>query len=102
MQYTILNFLSPTLIPELGTDVAAGSASHGHQILIPVSAIRALPDQFAVTVLYNLNLTIVTAGSAIIALGIQLCVHDVVVDELHHFQHGRNVVLHVRIPLPAC
>ena len=33
---------------------------------------------------------------AVVALGVQLGVHDVVVDELHDLQHGVEVLLHVR------
>ena len=95
MQYPVPDFLSPALIPELGADIAAGAAGHVHLVLIRVAALGAFPDQLAV-VLHDLDLAVPTADLTIVALGVQLSVNDVVVDELHHFQHSGNVVLHIR------
>ena len=55
---------------------------------------RALPHQLAV-VLHNLDLTVEAALLAVIALGVQLRVHDVVVNVLHDADDGLEVVLHV-------
>ncbi len=95
MQDPVPDLLCPALIPELGADIAAGAAGHIHLVLIRVAALGALPDELAV-VLYDLDLTIPAADLAVVALGVQLGVNDVVVDELHHLQHGGDVVLHVR------
>ena len=46
-------------------------------------------------ILLDLNLAIVAAYLAVVGLGIQLGVHDVFIDELHHFQNGIDVVLHI-------
>ena len=94
MKYPFFDFLSSALIPVLSTDVAAGTAGHIHLALVGVAALGADPDQLAVHIL-DLDLTVIAAALAVVGLGVQLCVHDVVVDELHHLQHGRNVLLHV-------
>ena len=61
-----------------------------------VSAVRALPDQLTGLILDDLDLAIVTTTLTVIALRVQLRIHDIVIDELHHGQNSRNVVLHVR------
>ena len=94
MQHSVLDFLCSALVPELGADVAAGPAGHVHLVLVPVVAVGALPHQLAV-VLHDLDLAVKAADLAVIALGVQLGVHDVVVDELHEAQYGREVVLHI-------
>ena len=55
---------------------------------------RALPDQLAV-VLHDLDLAVVATHLAVVRLGVELGVHDVVVDELHDADDGLEVVLHV-------
>ncbi len=52
------------------------------------------PDELAV-VLSDLDLAIPAADLAIVALGVELGIDDVVIDELHHLQHCLQVVLHV-------
>ena len=47
-------------------------------------------------VFLDLNLSVIAAYLAVITLGIQLCVHDVVVDKLHDGQNSLQVILHVR------
>ena len=93
---TVTDFLSSSLVPELCSDVSAGTAGNGHLILIVVSAVRALPDQLTGLILDDLDLAIVTTTLTVIALRVQLRIHDIVIDELHHGQNSRNVVLHVR------
>ena len=94
MQDPVTNLLGTALVPELGADVAAGTAGHIHLTLVGVAALGALPDQLAIF-LSNLDLTVPAADLAIVALGVQLGVDDVVVDELHYFQNGGDIVLHV-------
>ena len=96
VQYPVFDFLSTSLIPELGSDITTGSAGNAHFSLILISTVRAFPDQFAGLVFFDLDFSIVSAYFAVVALGIQLCVHDVVVDELHDGEHRRNIILHVR------
>ena len=47
-------------------------------------------------VLVDLNLPIISADFAVIALGVELRIHDVLIDELHNREHRRNVILQVR------
>ncbi len=93
---TVTDFLSSSLVPELGSDVSAGTAGNGHLVLIAVSAVRALPDQLAGLILDNLDLSVVATALAVIALRVQLRIHDVIIDELHHRENRRDVVLHIR------
>lgn len=44
MQYPVTDLLGTSLVPELGSNVTAGTACHRHLVLITVSAVRALPD----------------------------------------------------------
>ena len=94
MQNPVPDLLRPALIPELGADIAAGPAGHVHLVLIRVAALGALPDELAVF-LYDLDLTVPAAHLAVVALGVELGIDDVVVDELHYLQYCFQVVLHV-------
>ena len=94
MQHAVADLLGSTLVPELGTDVAARTTSDVHFLLVAVAAVGALPHQLAI-VLNNLDLAIVAAHLAVVALGVELGVHDVVVDVLHHANDSLEVVLHV-------
>ena len=96
MHHALFDLLRSALIPELGSDIAAGSSRDIHRILIAVSAVRAFPYELAVLVGHDLDLSVITAFLAVIALGIQLSVHDVVIDELHHIEYRRNIILHIR------
>ena len=62
--------------------------------LVTVAALRAFPDELAV-VLDDLDFTIVSAAAAIIRLGVQLSVHDIVVDELQNAHNCFEVILNV-------
>ena len=95
MQNAVANFFGATLVPELGANVAAGTASNVELFLVAVAAMRALPNQLSV-VFDDLNLAVEATFLAIVALGVQLCLHDVVVDVLHHTDNGLQVVLHIR------
>ena len=94
MQHAILDFGGAALVPELGTDVAAGAAGNVQLALVAVMAVRALPHQLAV-VLHDLDLAVIAAHLAVVALGVQFCVHDVIIDELHHFDDSFQVILHI-------
>ena len=65
MQYPVLDLLGPSLVPELGSDITAGSSCHKHLILIVVAAVRALPDQLAGFVLLDQDLSVISAALAI-------------------------------------
>ena len=94
MQHSVLDLLGTALVPELGADVAAGPPGYVHLILVPVVAVGALPHQLAV-VLHDLDLAVKAADLTVIALGVQLGIHDVVVNELHQTEHCGEVVLHI-------
>ena len=94
MQDTILDFLCSALIPVLGTDIAAGTACNIHLALIRIAAVGTDPNQLAVFLL-NLDFTVETAALAVVGLGVQLRVHDVVVDILHQLQNRVDVMLHI-------
>ena len=94
MQHSVLDLGSSALVPELGADVAAGAAGDVQLVLVAVVALGAFPDQLAV-LRHDLDLAVVAADLAVVTLGVQLGVHDVLVDELHDLDNGLEVVLHV-------
>ena len=94
MQHAVFDFGGAALVPELGADVTAGAAGNIQLVLVTVVALGALPNQLAV-LLYNADLAVVAAHLAVVALGVQLGVHDVLVDELHHLDNSLKVILHV-------
>ena len=95
MKHSLFDFLRSSLIPELRADVTASTACHIHLILIMISAIWAFPNQFAIF-LYNLNFTGISAYLTEITLGIQLCIHDVIINVLHYGKYCIQVLLHIR------
>ena len=94
MQHPIPDLLRPSLVPELASDISTGAPGHVHLRLIHVATLRTFPQELAV-LLDDLNLTIPPAALAVVALGVQLGIDDVVVDELDDAQHSRQVVLHI-------
>lgn len=70
MKHTLFNLLRSALIPELRSDIPACPSCHIHFILIGTAAVWTLPDQFAMTVVNNANLSVIAAFLAVIALGI--------------------------------
>ena len=95
MQYPFFDFLGASLIPELGANITAGPSGHVHFILISVFAFGTFPDKLFILILHNTDFTVITAHLAEIAFGIQLCIHDMVINVLHHGQNRFNVILHV-------
>lgn len=96
MKNAFLDFLRSSLIPELGSDVATGSAGHVHFVLVGVAAMRAFPDKLMVFIFFDLDFTFKSAYLAVIGLCIQLRIHDVVIDMLKQGHDSRKVVLHIR------
>ena len=90
----IADLLGATLIPELRTDITAGTTGNIELALVAVAAVRALPDELAI-ILDDLDLSVVAALLAIVALGVELGVHDVVVDVLQQAHNSLEVILHV-------
>ena len=70
MKYAVFDLLRPSLIPELGSDVAAGSSGNKQVVLVTVATVRALPDELAILIGHDLDLTVVAADLAVVALRI--------------------------------
>ena len=68
MQHAVADFLRPSLVPELGSDIAAGTACNRHLVLVTVAAVRALPYQLAVPVCHNLDLSGISALNLIASI----------------------------------
>ena len=82
MQHSVFDFLRPALIPELGSDIAAGTSCYEQLILVAVATVRAFPDQLAGIVSDDLDLAVIAAHLAVVALRIKLCIYDIIVYEL--------------------
>ena len=95
MKHSFLNFLSSALIPILRANVSAGTSCDVHLGLITVAAMGTFPHELAVGIIRYLDLAVKTADLAIVALGIELGVHNVVVDEFHNSEHSVDIVLHI-------
>ena len=72
MKHPVSDLLSSSLIPELGSDIAAGSAGYKHVVLILIAAVGAFPDKLSGFILLNYHLPVIAAAFAVIALRIQL------------------------------
>jgi hypothetical protein len=96
MENTIPDFLGAPLIPELGANISTGSAGYIHLILISVPAAGAFPNQLALIILDDADLSIIAAALTIIALGIQLGIHNIIIDMTKQSHHSRNIILHIR------
>ena len=96
MKYALFDLLGAALVPELRADVPAGTAGDIELRLVGVAALRALPDKLSARVLDDFDLAVEPALLAVVALRVELGVHDVVVDVAHDRENRRQVVLHVR------
>ena len=56
MKHPVSDLLSSSLIPELGSDIAAGSAGYKHVVLILIAAVGAFPDKLSGFILLNYHL----------------------------------------------
>ena len=95
MEDSFLDLLGAPLIPVLRTDIAASTSCTVHLGLIAVVTVGALPNELAVLIVGDLDLTVEATYLTVVALGVELRVHDVVVDELHYTENCLNVVLHI-------
>ena len=95
MKDALLDFLGPTLIPILRSDITTGTAGNVHFRLVAVVAGGTFPDELAVGIFSYFYFTVVAAYLTEVALGVQLCVHYVVVDELEHAENCLEIVLHI-------
>lgn len=81
MQYAVPDFSRTSGIESLTTDIAASAPGHVHFGKISVMAVGAFPHQLAI-IIDNLDFSVIAANLAIIALGVQFSIHDVIIDEL--------------------
>lgn len=95
MQHAVLDLLCSALVPELGPDISTCPAGYVHLVLILVPAVGAFPHEFSFLVLHDLDLAVKAAAFAVVALGVKLRVHDVLINMLHDSQHRRDIILHV-------
>ena len=95
VQNAVFNLFRTTLVPELRTNVAAGSARNIKLALIAIGAAWALPYQLTIGIFDNLDLAIIGALLAVVALRIELGIHDVIVNETHHANDRLQIVLHI-------
>ena len=96
MQNPILDLLGTALVPVLGADVAAGSSCHVHFALVGIAALGADPDELTVGVLLNGDLTVIAALLTVVRLGVQLGIHDIIIDKLNDGDDCRKIFLHIR------
>ena len=83
MQNSVLNLLCSALIPKLCSYIAAGTAGNIKLILILVAAVRAAPNKFALF-FNDFDFAVISANLAIIALCVELGIHDMIVNILHN------------------
>ena len=91
MEDAVLNFLRPPFVPEIFTQIAAGTADDGQFVAVFIMAARTFP--FVVVV--EDDFTVKATFMAVIELGIEFAVRDVVVDVLDHGQDSRDIMGHV-------
>ena len=91
MQHPRFDLLGLAHVPIVFAQIAAGAAGDVHLGPVLVVADRALP----LVVIVDDDLPVEAAHLAIVALGVELGVLDVVIDEAHHFFQRLQVVAHV-------
>ena len=95
MHNPLFDLLGAPLVPELGSDIAAGAPGYIHLILVSVAALGAFPDQLVVLIFQDVDFAVITAALAVIAFRVQLRLHNMVINMLHHGQYGVNIILHI-------
>ena len=86
MKHALANLLRAALIPELRTNVAAGSAGNIHLVLVAISAVRAFPNELS-AIFDNLNFAVIAADLTVIALCVQFGIHDIVIYKPHDLEN---------------
>ena len=82
MEDAVLNFLRPPFVPEIFTQIAAGTADDGQFVAVFIMAARTFPF----IIIVEDDFTVKATFMAVIELGIKFAVRDVVVDILDHGQ----------------
>ena len=83
MKDSVLDLLGTSLIPKLCSYIAAGTAGNIKLILIFVAAVRAAPNELALF-FNDFDFAVISANLAIIALCVELGIHDMIVNILHN------------------
>ena len=91
MEDPTVDFLGPAVIPEVFSQVAAGSTDHGQGGLVGVASLGAFP----LVMVVELDFSVKTTLGAVVGLGVKFSVLDVVVDETDNGFQGFQVVAHV-------
>ena len=81
MQNSLLDLLRSSLIPELRSDISAGTSCNIQCILVAVSAMWTLPYELSFLICYNLDLSVISTLLTVIALCIEFRIHNVVINE---------------------
>ena len=95
MKDPVLDLLRAALIPELSSDISTGSSCNIHLILITVTTIRTFPYKLSIIISYNLYLSCIAAYLTIIAFCIKLCIHNIVIYELHNRKNCWYIIIHI-------
>ena len=91
MQHPCFNFLCFAYIPEIFAQVTAGSAGYVHFCMVFVVASRTFP----LVAFIDNNFPVKSANLAIVALGVELSVLNVVVNKPNYVLNGLGVMAHV-------
>lgn len=92
MKNSCLDLLGLAGIPEVLSQIAAGSSGDIHLRMILVMTLGTFP----LHVIIDHDLTIIATYLAIIGFGIELSVLDIVIDEADHFLDGFHIIGQVR------
>lgn len=79
---------------DLSVSQSTSTARYAHFILIAIAAIWAFPIIVA-HFTFNLNFSTIAANLTIVALSIQFCVHNMIVNELNYLNYSRDIILHI-------
>ena len=90
MEHAGLDFLRFALVPEILSEISAGAARDVHAALILIMTLGALP----LVVVVDEDLSVKAAHVAVVALGIELGVLNVVVNEANDVLKRVEVVVY--------
>lgn len=86
MEDTVIDFLCPPFIPEIFAQVAAGPADNRQFVAVLIMTARAFP----LVVVVEDDFAVKTAFVAVVELGIEFAVGNMVVNILDHGKNSRG------------
>ena len=92
MHYSSLNFLRLADVPEILAQITTGTTDNRHLGMVLVMADRAFP--FVVVI--NGNFAVKAADMAVIRLGVEFSVLNIVIDEFNNLFQCFQIMAHVR------